>query len=187
MPRPMITQHVPPRSLAMLLAVAFALTGLAGHLYVLKKPMGYLAEARDTFFDLRRSHPSDQPIEARIRSVEASTAALREKLQGAGPSLAANEMVAFVIGRLDRLAQSRRVQLISVEPGDIAEVFEFDEIPFHVEVVGGYFRLVAWLHDAERDLGPMVVKSFDIEPVAPGDTRRMRLTMVSYRPRSGGA
>ena len=79
MPRPMITQHVPPRSLAMLLAVAFALTGLAGHLYVLKKPMGYLAEARDTFFDLRRAHPSDQPIEARIRSVEASTAALREK------------------------------------------------------------------------------------------------------------
>ncbi len=66
---------------AILLLAAFALTGLGGHLYVLKKPMGYLAEARDTFFDLRRSHPSDQPIEARIRSVEASTAALREQLQ----------------------------------------------------------------------------------------------------------
>jgi hypothetical protein len=186
MARAMITEHVPPRSLAILLATTLALTGLAGYLYVLKKPMGRLAEAQDTFFDLRRSRPSDEPIEARIQLIGTEVGALREKLHGSGPALAANEMVAFVIGRLDRLARRQRVQLVSVEPGDVAGLFEFDEIPFHVEVVGGYFRLVDWLHEAERELGPMVVKSFDMEPARPDDARRMRLTMVSYRHRSGG-
>ena len=178
-----ITAHVPPRSLAILLVAVLAMTGIAGYLYVLKKPIGHLAVSRDTFFDLRRSHPSDEPVENRIVSVEAQVGSLRNKLQGAGPALPANEMVAFVIGQLDRLARRQRVQLLSVEPGNIAQVFDFDEIPFHVEVVGGYFRLVDWLHDAERELGPMVVKSFEIDPVASAEARRMRVTMVSYRHR----
>ena len=178
-----ITRHFPPRSLAILLIASLALTGLAGYLYVLKKPMGHLTEAQETFFDLRRSNPSSEPVENRIMSVELVVDSLREQLQGAGPALAANEMVAFVIGRLDGLARRQRVQLVSVEPGNIAQVLEFDEIPFHVEVVGGYFRLVDWLQDAERELGPMVVKSFEIDPVAPADARRLRVTMVSYRHR----
>ena len=182
-----ITEQLPPRSLALLLIAVLGLTGISGYLYVLKKPMVALSGVQDEFFNLRRARPADKPVEARIANAEAELEMLREKLQGAGPKLAANEMVAFVIGRLDMLARAKNVQLVSVEPGDTAKVFEFDEIPFHVEVVGGYFRLVDWLHAAERELGPMVIKSFDIAPAQGGDSRRMRLTMVSYRHSGSGA
>lgn len=183
----MITAQLPLRSLAIVLVAVLGLTGTAGYLYLLKKPLLTLSGTQDEFFNLRRARPPDEPVEARIATVEAELETLRAKLQGAGPKLAANEMVAFVIGRLDKLARRQRVQLVSVEPGNIAKVFEFDEIPFHVEVIGGYFRLVDWLHDAERELGPMVIKSFDIAPAPGEDSRRMRLTMVSYRHNGGGA
>lgn len=182
-----ITSQLPVRTLAIVLVAILGMTGLAGHLYVLKKPTAELSQTKDEFFNLRRAHPTGEPVEDRIGQVSAEVAALREKLQGAGPQLAANEMVAFVIGRLDRLARHQQVQLVSVQPGDIAQVFDFDEIPFHVEVVGGYFRLVDWLQDAERELGPMIVKSFDISPASGDELRRMRLTMVSYRAQDAGA
>lgn len=177
----MITAQLPLRSFACVLVAVLGLVGTAGYLYLLKAPLLELSGTQDEFFNLRRAHPADEPVEARVATVEAELDALRAKLQGAGPKLAANEMVAFVIGRLDKLARRQRVQLVSVEPGNVAKVFEFDEIPFHVEVVGGYFHLVDWLHDAERELGPMVIKSFDIAPAPGEDLRRMRLTMVSYR------
>lgn len=182
-----ITDQLPVSSLALVLVAALALTGVSAHLYVLKKPRAELVQAEDALFELRRSNPGGEAMDARLAAVEAEVEALRAKLAGGGSELAANEMVAFVIGRLDRLARAQRVQLVSVEPGDVAPVFEFDEIPFHVEVVGGYFRLVAWLREAERELGPMVVKSFDITPATGEDLRRMRLTMVSYRPHDGGS
>lgn len=182
----MITEQLPLRSLALVLVAAFGLTAAAGWLYVLKKPQAELVAAEDALFELRRAHPAGESVDARIAAVQAEVDALSSELVGGGPALAANEMVAFVIGRLDRLAREQRVQLVSVEPGDVAPVFEFDEIPFHVEVEGGYFRLVAWLHEAERELGPMIVKSFDITPAQGDALRRMRLTMVSYRPQGGG-
>lgn len=179
---PMITAQLPVRSLLVVLVAAFALIAVAGHLYVLKKPLAELAQIDDTLFETRRSRPMDTPATEHIVALEIEIAALRVEL-GDGPALAPNEMVAYVIGQLDLIARSREVQLVSVEPGVVAQVFEFDEIPFHIEVVGSYFKLVEWLQEAERQLGPMVIKSFEFEPSAAGEQRRMRLTMVSYRVR----
>ena len=184
---PTITSHLPLRSLYVVLTAAFVLAALGGHLYVLKQPLADLALAQDALFETRRARPQDTPAAARINPVEADIAALRTRLGGGAPSLAPNEMVAFVIGQLDLIARNREVQLVSVEPGAIARVFEFDEIPFHIEVVGGYFKLVDWLQEAEQQLGPMVIKSFEIEAAASVDLRRMRLTMVSYRASGGDA
>lgn len=176
-----ITAQLPLRSLVFVLVAVLALIGTAGYLYVLKTPLLALSGTQDEFFNMRRAHPANEPVEARIATIEAELETLRAKLQGSGRKLAANEMVAFVIGRLDAIAQRQKVKLVGVEPGRIAKVFEFDEIPFHVEVLGDYFHLVDWLHAAERELGPMVIKSFDIAPAPGDDVRRMRLTMVSYR------
>lgn len=182
-----ITEHLPLRSLVIVLVSALALTALAGHLYVLKQPLAELAALEDTLFETRRGRPLDGPADARIALAEQEIAALRERLGGSAPDLAPNEMVAFVIGQLDLLARDRQVQLVSVEPGAIARVFEFDEIPFHIEVVGGYFSIVAWLHEAEQELGPMVIKSFSLAPATNPASRRMQLTMVSYRASGGDA
>ncbi len=184
---PMITAQLPLRSLYVVLAMLFVLCAVAGYLYVLKQPLGELAALDDQLFETRRARPMDTPAADRIATVEAEILELRARLGGGAPDLAPNEMVAFVIGQLDVLARARRIQLVSVEPGATTQVFEFDEIPFHIEVVGGYFGLVEWLQEAENTLGPMVIKSFDIEPVASTEARRMRLTMVSYRGDEGEA
>ncbi len=56
----------------------------------------------------------------------------------------------------------------------------FEEVPFEVEIVGGYFSLYDWLRDVEAELGPMVVKQYRISSEE-RDLTRMSLTMVSYR------
>lgn len=179
---PMITEQLPLRSLVVVLIMVVVLTALAGHLYVLKEPSAELAALKDTLFETRRSNPADGPTAERIADVEQQIAALREQLGTSGGNMAPNEMIAFVIGRLDSIARPREIQLVSVEPGAVARVFEFDEIPFHIEVVGNYFQLVDWLHKVEQELGPMVIKSFELSPTGGAKSRRMLLTMVSYRP-----
>lgn len=176
-----ITEQLPLRSLVLVLISILGLTVTAGYLYVIKKPAAALELSSDELFNLRRAHPVGEPFDDRIAAAAQDVAALQSILHGTAPALASNEMVAFVIGRLDNLARKQNVQLLSVEPGDVTQVFEFDEIPFHIEIVGSYFHLVDWLRNAEQELGPMVIKTFDIAPAGAGENRRMRLTMVSYR------
>jgi len=181
MSRTTITDQVPLRTMILLCVSVLGLSLLAGYLYVIKPPLAELAELEDTVFETRRSRPIDGPADVSIAALERDIADLEARLGGSGRELAPNEMVAFVIGQLDLIARSRHVQLVSVEPGAVARVFEFDEIPFHIEVVGGYFHLVDWLQEAEQKLGPMVIKSFEISPSGGENSRRMHLTMVSYR------
>jgi hypothetical protein len=54
-------------------------------------------------------------------------------------------------------------------------------LPFAIEVSGNYFSLYDWLQEVEKELGPMVVKKIDIEPLSGGQEQFMRLNMVSYR------
>jgi Tfp pilus assembly protein PilO len=90
-------------------------------------------------------------------------------------------MIAFVIGQMDRIAATHAVKLISVEPGNIEKIFLFQELPFHVVVTGNYFSLFDWLDQVERDLGPVVIKEFELTSEPDSAMRRFTLTLVSYQ------
>jgi Tfp pilus assembly protein PilO len=178
-----LLDQVPPRSLMLLLIAVPLLVAAASYLYVFKKPLANYRTTLGTLVQLESETRSQQPLDQQIESTAQVLEELEGKLLGDGPRLPANQMVAWIIGRLDVIANTHGVQLVSVEPGGGSAVLMFDEIPFHVEVSGSYFDLFDWLGDAESALGPMVIKQFTLERVGNEERLRMRLTMVSYRHR----
>ena len=56
-----------------------------------------------------------------------------------------------------------------------------DELPYEVEVSGGYLDLFRWLRDAESELRPMVVKSFEMAKEPEGAGVHLKLRLVAYR------
>ena len=126
-----VTSQLPLRSLTVMLLALFGLAALGGHLYLLKPSYKALGAVEDELFVERRGRPHDVPGAERFSAVESEIETLRQQLGGDGAELAANELVAFVIGRLDASASERRVHLTSVEPGSTMQVLEFDEVPIH--------------------------------------------------------
>ena len=165
--------------LALLLAIP-CLSATASYLYLFKKPLAQYAQTTESLQRLEGEAESEQPLSGDILQLRQEIEQLNRRLRGDNPALATNEMVAYVIGRLDLIAADHAVQLVSVAPGSPTGVLMFEEIPFHIEVTGSYFSIFRWLHEIEAALGPMVVKQFDLQPSI-GNERRMRLVMVSYR------
>lgn len=176
-----ILEEIEPRTILLVLIAVAALTVTAAYLYVFKAPVAeYLRLHRLTA--AAGTQTQRQQINAeRIQQLRDEVGRLHENLYGQAPRDSANEMVSYIIGQLDALASKHQVQLVGVKPGSVNQVLMFDELPFDVEVRGGYAHLFEWLRDAERALHPLVLKEFRI---ATGDnTLNMTLRVVSYRPR----
>ncbi len=167
----------------LLLGGGLALVAALAWQLVLREPVrsyrALVAERGESAQDVARERAGldRQALEA----AAARVAALEHELYGAGPPVPVSQMASHVIGRLDGQAREFQVRLSGVKPDTPGEVLGFVEVPFDVQVEGDYPRLIAWLEAVERELRPMVVKRFRMEPVA-GDGRiRMDLRVVSYR------
>ena len=90
-------------------------------------------------------------------------------------------MESHVIDVLDRISARHGIDLVSVVPGEKAEVLMFEELPYDVEVRGEYFRLFDWFREVERELHPMVVKRFELAAGAEPDVIPLTLRLVAYR------
>ena len=177
-----------PRTLRLALLGTLAVVLLGAYFY------GFKGELKE-FDQLGRLHlQSEEELasregaagEVRIAVLEEEIAALDARLYGKGLPQPPSQMVSHIIGQLDALAVRHRVDLMSVKPGPRGEVLSFAEVPFDVEIAGGYFDLFAWLQEAETELRPMVVKQFRMAPGARDAGIQMSLRVVSYRaPRLG--
>ncbi len=177
-----VIKNLEPRSASLLFISLIGLTLLASYLYLFKQPWQTLAATRLTLEELRSQERDPVSIDAEIEAIESEITDLRQELNGDGPVLPPNQLVAHIIRQLDQSARANAVQLGGVRPGNRARVLMFSELPFHVEVSGSYHNLYRWLNEVESRLGPLVVKQFEISPL-PGkdDDRQMQLTIVSYR------
>lgn len=172
-----------------LFAMLLLLTGLAGALYVLKPAWKELQDlsSEELSIDMEALRSVLASNDDTIAILEAETDVLQKQLYGASAHLPSEQMEAWVIGALDRISRNHGVQLLSVEPGQGDAVMMFEELPYEVDVAGGYFSLYEWLNSVERELRPMVIKQFEIDRSA-GDARvRMRLRLVAYRPGEASA
>jgi type IV pilus assembly protein PilO len=174
-------KQLQPRVLFLILFAAIALTATAAYLYVLKKPLAEYRRLRQTrtLLEVEVANGAQNSLE--VARLTAEVEALERRLRSGGEAVPVNQMVAHIIDQLDRISGHHTVQLVGVRPGESKEVFMFEEVPFDVEITGGYFSLYDWLREVELELGPMVVKQFDIAPEQKTENTRMRLTMVSYR------
>lgn len=176
-----IQENVEPRILIFLMVSIIALTLTGSFLYLFKKPFKSYQQNHRMLELLEEEKTRGIPIDVEITKVSQTISDLSRELNGSGPKLPVNQMIAYVIGKLDLIASRHEVQLVSVKPDKSTKVFMFDEIPFHIEITGSYFSLFDWLHEVENELGPMIVKQFDIETLQKEGLRRMKLVVVSYR------
>ncbi len=176
-----IENNIAPRMLYLLMASVFVLTALGSYLYVFKKPIKEYQQQQRSLAMLNAEQGDMQPLNAKLQQLQQELVGLRETLNGKGPDLPVNQMIAYVIGQLDLVASRHDVQLVSVKPGKTNDVFMFNELPFNVEITGSYFSLYEWLQDIEKELGPMVIKQFRIDNAGHAKARHMKLLLVSYR------
>lgn len=121
-----------------------------------------------------------QQIESRLDEIDR----LSRRLHGDSAHLPLQQMESFVIGRLQKISWKHGIELISVRPGEGAEVEQFREILFTVELEGGYLPVHRWLSSVREELGFVVIKEFTLvrSDDSPVDPRlRATLTMASYR------
>lgn len=176
-----IQEQVQPRMLIILLVSIILMALISSYLYVIKKPFQSLRQFQQTLALLKNEVQTGIPMQNQIEIQQQVVKQLNHKLHGTGPKLPVNKMVAYVIGELDKIARYHQVNLSSVKPQNPEILFTFKELPFQVEIIGDYFSLFAWLKDVENNLGPIVIKKFDISPAGQDKERRMVLTIVAYQ------
>ena len=176
-----LTKHISPGLIPVLMVVILALTLTASYFYQFKHSWKNYSEWKLTLEKLQDEQESVIPLDTDIRRVQEEIEELDQELNGDGPKLPVNQMVAYVIGKLDEIAEQHNVQLGGVRPGNSKDVLMFSETPYHIDIKGSYVNLFEWLYDVENKLGPLVIKEYQIESMNEEDMRRMQLTMVSYR------
>jgi Tfp pilus assembly protein PilO len=163
------------------MAAALVLFVLFAYLYLFKKPLVEYGQLKESRILLQATVDSGTQLSKDISDCRQQVDDLTKRLRGESPLLPVNQMVAHTIDRLDSISSHHDVYLISVTPDKPKIVSVFEEIPFLIEVRGNYQDLVEWLHGVEQELGPMVVKHFEIAPQNGLDLLAMRLEMVSYQ------
>jgi Tfp pilus assembly protein PilO len=176
-----LQKQIKPQMLAILLVSLILLTLIAGYLYVLKSPVQDFIQARQTLELLDTELQTGVPVASQIESFQQQVSQLHQQLHGNSQNMPLNQMIAFVIGQMDRIAATHDVKLISVEPGNVVKIFMFQELPFHVTVTGNFFSLFDWLNQVEHDVGPIVIKKFELASEPNSTLRRFTLTLVSYQ------
>ncbi len=167
--------------LLLLMASIFSLTLMAAYLYLFKQPVKEYLQLQQKLDLLKDEIHTGIPLSKQIESTEHSVLKLKKILYGDSPQLPVNQKIASVIGQLDAISAGQNVSLTSIKPGDVTQLFLFQELPFNIEINGSYFSLFNWLYQVEKDLGPIVVKEFDISPDNTTSNLSMKLTLASYQ------
>lgn len=176
-----IQEQIQPKMLMGLLVSIILMTLLSSYLYVIKQPFNGFRQQQQTLTLLQDEVTTGIPLQNRIKSQQKLVKQLNTKLHGVGAGLPTNKMVPHIIGMLDKIANRHQVNLASVRPQNTESLFTFREVPFQIEISGKYFNLFAWLRDVENELGPIVIKQFDITSISQSNDRRMVLTIAAYQ------
>jgi len=110
-------------------------------------------------------------------------ARLENRVFGKNMNLPMKQLEARIIGRLQEISSRNHVELDGVRPGAKKRLRMFVENPIEVEVSGDYFDIARWLQELDGELGFIVVKEYEMQPITQDTTPklRMKMTMVSYR------
>lgn len=133
---------------------------------------------------LQSSASSGEEMTALFASTNQNIEQLEQALHGEMANLPVQQLESFIIGKLQKISWQNRLELVSVRPGKGDKVQNFKEILFDVELRGKYFNFFSWLQTLSKDLGFVVIKTFDIQPRENNEADpdlTVRLTMVSYR------
>lgn len=175
-------KNIPQRQISLLIIAVFIMTILASYLYLFKKPFKAYNSLKESRAFLESKVVTGSNIGSEITTLQKTVDSLTLSLHGEGSAVPAQKLIAHNIDKLDKVSNRHDVRLESVKP-DISKTIQmFEEIPLTIRVSGSYFNLYKWLHEVEKELGPMVVKQFDLLPKTGKKELIMNLKMVSYLP-----
>lgn len=174
-------KNIPLRQIYFIVFALFFLTILASYLYLFKGPLKTYTSLKQSRVFMETKVATSGNIVDEIKGLQEVVDSLTKTLHGEN-SVPAQKLIARNIDRMDRLSNRHAVRLESVKPDSSQSVQMFEEIPLSIRVSGSYFDLYKWLHEVEKELGPMVVKQFDLLRTMGTKELTMNLKMVSYIP-----
>ena len=169
-----------PRMLLLVMGATILFIGLESWMLVLRQPLADWTRLKSERAGLERPATAADRVPAEIVRLEQDITALTRKLQGNGPQLAEDQMVVYVIDRLDHIAARHGARLGSVRPAATKRILMFDEVSFDIKVSGKYQSLYQWMRDTEEELGPLVVTKFSMQTDT-ASVLTMDLKLAAYR------
>lgn len=172
------------RQLVLLLGGLFILLAVTLVSYIVVPQFKQLRALQSTYQLLDQVRGDGQNLAQDLEQMQQALHVVRKKLHGDIANLPVRQIEAVIIGRLQKISWQNEMELISVQPGVGQRVQMFDEALFQVNLSGDYFKFYSWLRDLHKELGYVVIKQFEIKPLASVDDEphlSVNLTMVSYR------
>jgi hypothetical protein len=177
-------EKLDPRQLRLLIGGGFALLIAVLFTYVLLPQIKVYRKESATLHALEQAAARAEGVGLQLSQLAGAVEALEKQLHGDMANLPANQLEAFVIGRLQAISWRNNVELLSVEPNNGETLSTFTESLFEVELGGEYADLFTWLRDIKDELGFVVIKEYDmrsVENVADNPKLAVKLTIASYR------
>lgn len=175
---------VEPRSLKLIMMLVGFVIVVAMLLYVVKPQYQNFSNRNAAFKMLTTQIDDQQQLQRAIDTEKNKITNLQQQLHGETGDMPANEMEAYLVGRLQGLAWEAGIELTGVRPGQKKQVMKFEEISFKVDLNGEYKNLYKWLKKVGDTLGFMLVSNYEIG-LAGKKTNQipldMNVTIVFYR------
>lgn len=132
----------------------------------------------------RTQHEQTVSLSASLWQLHAELSAGLKALPGQGKAQPAadqiNQSVVEAIAQFNRLSKQHGVALNSVSPRTPGKLMQYQEIPFDLEVVGGYREVMAWLIDAEQSIPSLAVNTFEVMPTDKAGAVMMKARLPIY-------
>ncbi|MFK8026600.1 MAG: type 4a pilus biogenesis protein PilO [Gammaproteobacteria bacterium] len=133
---------------------------------------------------LERVVASNNNVQENIANLSTEIDEVKHQLRGDMANLPEKEMEAYIIGVLQNISWNNNVNLIAVKPSKGSEIREFQEMLFKVKLSGEYHDLYQWFKQLRIELGFIVIKNLNLNPLSKGNNETpilMDLSIASYK------
>lgn len=177
-------KQLPARSLLVLGWSSVGLTLLACALYGVLPAWKAYRKAAALHDTLSAYALSDVDLTEQITARTRENQALKQKLVGDIGLMPANQLQTYVIDKLQSICWDTGMEMQSVQPASEGKTENFIVVQFNIELVGEYLNWFSWLKKMRNELGFLVIQSYDIKVLTPGESEPQlgfNLKVAAYR------
>ena len=173
-----------PRLLTAIMLMLLLLGAVEGWMLALRKPYAEYRQVHAMHAALGASLQPAADQTGELEKVVGELQLLKSRLSGQLKMAASDdEMVATLMGALDRSASRYGIFLTSMTPGPRRQVSVFEEVSFGVIGNGNYLQLCRWMLDFEQTLGgSATITEFEMKTGGEGGKVFLTFNIALYRP-----
>ena len=153
-------------------------------IYGLKPQLKEYTVLNSGLMKLERIVNNDNNVAGNINKLSQEIELVKHKIKGGMVDLPEKEMEAYILGVLQNISWNHNVKLVGVKPSQGSEIHIFQEMLFDVKLSGDYFDLYQWFLALRKDLGFIVIKNMNMNPIREQSNEvplLMNLTIATYK------